>query len=211
MNKARIFSILIILMSFGIALYFYPFLPDQIASHWNASGEVNGYMSKFWGIFFLPILLVAINIILFTVPKIDPKKENIKKFEGDYESFIIIFNLFMVYVYFLTMAWNMGKEFEMTTAMLPAFSMFLFFTGHLLGKAKMNYTIGIKLPWTLSNEDNWNKTNKKGEYVFKMIGITTLLGVFFGEYFLLFLFGPLIIGLTYLIVYSYLEYRNSSK
>lgn len=208
MNKAKIFSILIILISFGVALYFYPLLPDQVASHWNVSGEVDGYMSKFWGLFFMPILLIVMNLALFLTPKIDPRKENIEKFKGTYESFIVVFNLFMTYVYFLTIAWNMGKEFEMTVAILPAFAIFFYFAGHLIGKAKMNYMIGIKLPWTLSSEDNWNKTHKKGEYVFKIIGIMTLIGAFFGKYSFWFLFTPLTIGMVYLVVYSYLEYKK---
>lgn len=210
MNKTKIYSILIILISFAIAFYFYPLLPDQIASHWNFSGEVDGYMSKFWGLFFMPLLLIGLNFALFLVPKIDPKKANIDEFKKIYESFIVIFNLFMVYVYSLTVAWNMGYQFNMNTVMLPALGIFFFFVGDLVSKAKMNYTIGIKLPWTLSSEDNWNKTHKKGEYVFKIIGILTFVGIFFGNYSFLFLLLPLFIGMIYIVVYSYLEFKKKS-
>lgn len=210
MNKTKIYSILLILISFALALYSYPLVPDQIASHWNFSGEVDGYMSKFWGIFFMPILLIGLNFLLFLVPKIDPKKANIEQFKEMYNSFIVIFNLFMVYVYSLTVAWNLGYQFNMNTAILPAFGIFFYFLGGLIGKAKMNYTIGIKLPWTLSDEDNWNKTHKKGEYVFKIIGISTFIGVFFSNYSFLFLFLPLIIGIIYLVIYSYLDFKKKS-
>jgi len=75
MKKEQKFSFFILVITLGIACYFYPLLPDQVASHWNSFGEVDGYMSKFWGLFLLPLIMVFVNILLFLVPKIDPKKE----------------------------------------------------------------------------------------------------------------------------------------
>ena len=75
-------------------------------------------------------------------------------------------------------------------------------------KAKRNYTIGIRTPWTLDNDIVWDKTHRKGEKVFKLTAILTLVGLFFSEYAFLFLFIPLVIGVIYLIVYSYIEYKK---
>jgi len=208
MKKIQLFNILIFFAVLFVAFYFYPLMPDQVASHWNSAGEVDGYMSKFWGLFILPIIMIITNISLFVVPKIDPNKENIEKFKESFNEFIVIFNVFFLYIYFLTIMWNIGKEFNMSVAIIPAFGFFFYFLGNLIGKAKRNYMIGIRLPWTLDNDDNWNKTHKKGEKVFKIIGIITLMGIFFGEYAMWFLFLPLIIGITYLTLYSYLEFKK---
>ena len=211
MKKTILSSIIILLVMFSIGIYFYPIMPEQIASHWNAQGEVDGYMSKFWGLFFMPLLIAFINILMFLVPKIDPKRINIEKFKDSYGNFIIIFNLFMLYIFSLTIAWNLDYKFDMTVAIVPAFAVLFFFVGQLVGKAKRNYMIGIKLPWTLDNDVVWDRTHRKGEKVFKIVAITTLLGVFFKEYAFLFMFIPLTIGIVYLVVYSYAEHKKLDK
>ncbi len=68
----------LVLISFLISLYFYPRLPDEVASHWNARGEVNGYTSRFWGAFSMPVLLLGIAALLILIPKIDPLRKNFR-------------------------------------------------------------------------------------------------------------------------------------
>lgn len=211
MKKSLCYSVVILLLMFGAGIYFYPLMPEQIASHWNFQGEVDGYMSKFWGLFFMPLLILFVNILMFLVPKIDPKRINIEKFKDSYGNFIIMFNLFMLYIFSLTIAWNAGYYFDMTLAMLPALAVLFFFVGQLVGKAKRNYMIGIRLPWTLDNDIVWDKTHKKGERVFKIVAIAILLGLFFKEYAFWFMFAPLILGIIYLVVYSYIEYKKLDK
>jgi uncharacterized membrane protein len=209
MKKTKYYSLIILLLFLVIAFYSYPLMPDQIATHWDSQGNVDGYMSKLWGSLFFPILMIVINIMFFIVPKIDPNKENIEKFKESFNEFIIIFNLFMLYIYSLTVVWNMGREFNMNVAIIPALGFLFYFIGSLIGKAKRNYMIGIRLPWTLASDDNWDKTHRKGERVFKIIGIVTLIGVFFSDYAMWFLLIPLIIGITYLTLYSYLEFKKA--
>ena len=57
MRTATIAALLIILVGFAIGIYLYPQMPDMMASHWNAEGIVDGYMSKFWGLFLMPLIL----------------------------------------------------------------------------------------------------------------------------------------------------------
>lgn len=211
MKKTITYSVIIILIMLAMGIYFYPVMPEQIASHWNAQGEVDGYMSKFWGLFFLPLLIAFMNVLMFLVPKIDPKRSNIEKFKGFYDKFIIMFNLFMLYIFSLTIAWNLDYKFDMTVAILPALAILFYFTGQLIGKAKRNYMIGIRLPWTLDNDIVWDRTHRKGEKVFKIIAIMILLGLFFKDYAFLFMFLPLTIGIIYLVVYSYMEHKKLDK
>jgi len=208
MNKSKIFILLSVLASFALGFYFYPFMPDQMASHWNINGEVDGYMSKTMGLFFMPILLVIINLLFFFIPKIDPEKKKIEEFKKHFDDFIIVFNFFMLYVYALTIAWNTGKSFGMTQAIMPAFAFLFYFVGVLVGKTKRNYTIGIRMPWTLATDDIGEKTSKKGECAFKVVAIFALLGAIFPNYAWALLFFPLIATVLYLCIYSYIEYKK---
>lgn len=43
--------------------------------------------------------------------------------------------------------------------------------GNYLPKCPPNYTVGIRLPWTLADEDNWKKTHRLGGYVMMAGGL----------------------------------------
>lgn len=208
MNKSKLFIIFILLFSFGTAIYFYPFVPVQMASHWNAEGMVNGYMSRFWGLFLMPVLMFVFTLLFFLLPKIDPERKNIEKFKGTFDSFIVVFNLFMFYVYILTIFWNLRYPINMVSSLMPALAILFYFTGSLIGKAKRNYMIGIKLPWTLASDVVWDKTHKIGEKLFKLTALIAFLGTFFNQYAFWLLFVPLIASIVYLFVYSYFEYQR---
>ena len=75
-NKQKIISIFILLISFILAAYFYSELPDEIPIHWNAEGEADGYGSKEFGLFLIPAISVIIYLLMMYVPKIDPLRKN---------------------------------------------------------------------------------------------------------------------------------------
>lgn len=72
MDKKYLIQVISILLSFALAAYFYPQMPDRMASHWDAKGQVNGYMPKFFGLFLMPILSVFLLLLFIALPKIDP-------------------------------------------------------------------------------------------------------------------------------------------
>lgn len=80
-----------ILFSFIVSIYFYPQMPEKMASHWNVQGEVDGYMSKFWGLFLMPFVLIGIGLLFVAIPRIDPLKANIEKLRKYCDGFIICF------------------------------------------------------------------------------------------------------------------------
>src|ERR1051325_5462747 len=146
-------TILVVLM-IGIAtlagLFHWNDLPDPMASHWGMNNEVNGTMSKFWGVFLMPIMTLAMFLLFLAIPSIDPLKENIAKFRDSFNSFIVLIVLFMLYIYGLTLAWNLGYTgFQMGNLILPALGLLFFFIGGLIEKSKRNFFIGIRTPWTL--------------------------------------------------------------
>jgi uncharacterized membrane protein len=197
------------MFAIATAIYFYPTpLPNMMASHWNINGEVDGYMSKFWGLFLMPILMVVFTAMFFFIPKIDPEKKNIEKFYEEFDKFIVVFNLFMLYLYILTIFFNIGYNINMTASLMPAFAVLFYFCGSLIGKAKRNYTIGIRFPWTLADDGVWDKTHKMGEKLFKLSALFILLGTFFTQYAFALMFIPLIASVVYLFIYSYLEYQK---
>lgn len=209
-NKNKL-SLLVVAAAFVAGAYFYPSMPDMVASHWGAGGQVNGYMPKFWGSFLLPLMSLAIYGLFFLLPKIDPLKANYAKFRNYYDGFLLAFVLFMVYVYGLTVAWNLGMAFNMAMAIIPAFAAFFYIIGAVLENAKQNWFIGIRTPWTLSSEKVWDRTNKLGAKIFKAIAILSLVSIFFGPMAFTATIFLLFIAALYLVVYSYIIYRKVVK
>lgn len=207
-RKSEITIIAIILLSFVIGTYFYPMMPEKIASHWDSKGRVDGYMSKFWGLFLMPLISVGLFLLFVLIPKIDPLKMNIDKFRKYYDGFVVLVIAFLFYIYILTILWNTGIRFSMIQFMAPAFGILFYYAGILTENAKRNWFIGIRTPWTISNEKVWEKTNKVGGRLFKIAGIISLLGIFFHDQALIFIIAPVILIAVYTIFYSYNEYHK---
>ena len=210
MKKAQIITIIIILISFAVGVYFYPQFPDKMASHWNIQGEVDGYISKFWGAFLMPIVCLGLFLLFLLIPRIDPLKRNIEKFRKYFDTFIVLIILFLFYVYLLTVFWNVGISFNMSRVILPAIGILFYYIGVLLKHAKRNWFIGIRTPWTLSSDNVWEKTHKLGSKLFKTAGVIALLGIFFQSLAIWLILVPVILVSVYTIFYSYFEYKKEN-
>ena len=208
MKTTKIIMLALILIAIILAIAVYPRFPDKVASHWNIKGEVDGYMPRFWAIAMLPLILIGCFLLFLVLPKIDPFKRNIKKFEKYYDLIIILVMLFLLYIYILTIVYNFGVKFNMNYAMLPALAILFFFTGAILPKCKRNWFLGIRTPWTLSSDKVWEKTHKLGAVLFKVLALIILISMFFAEQTLLLFMIPLLLIIIIIFVYSYLEYKK---
>lgn len=188
-------------------------LPDLMASHWGPSDQVDGYMSKFWGVFMMPLMTLGMMVLFLVIPNIDPLKANIAQFRDTFNLFITLIVAFMLYIYALTLRWNLGyTDFGMSKAMLPAMGILFFFIGYMLRKAKRNFFIGIRTPWTLSSDRVWDETHRVGSVLFMISGVFAFVGSFFGGMTAFwFLFVPIIGSTLITLVYSYMLYQRESK
>lgn len=211
MRKSEMIVLGIIVLSFIIGIYFYPRMPAAVASHWNERGEVDGYMSKFWGLFLMPFISVGLVLLFVLIPKIDPLKANIEKFRRYFDVFVVLTVVFLLYLYLLTILWNMGLRFDMIQLLAPALGILLYYCGVLIEKAKRNWFIGIRTPWTLSSDKVWEETHKIGGRLFKVTGVVALLGVLLPDYAMLFVLVPILLVAAYTIVYSYFEYQKEAR
>ncbi len=211
MRKSEIIIFGIIILSFAISAYYYPQMPEKVASHWNAEGQVNGYMSKFWGLFLMPIISVGLLLLFILIPRIDPLKSNIEEFRKHYDGFVVLIMVFLFYLHLLTIFWNSGYTFNMVIFLSPAFAILFYYSGILIENAKRNWFIGIRTPWTLSSEKVWDKTHKLGGKLFKIAGILSLFAIFFESYAVLVIVVPVIMVFIYTVMYSYFEYQKENS
>ena len=208
-----IISSILIVAGILAGLLLWSQLPEQMASHWNVNDQVDGYISKFWGVFLMPLVTLGMLVLFLVVPSIDPLKANIAQFREAFNLFIVLIIGFMLYVHSLTLAWSLGyQDFKMSMAMLPFMGVLFIAIGSMLRKAKRNFFIGIRTPWTLSSDYVWDETHRLGATLFMASGVLAVIGGFLGGMLAFwFLFVPLIGSTLFLLVYSYVLYRRETK
>ncbi len=201
-----IIALLCIALSFGLSLALRGYFPEQMASHWNAAGQVDGYSSQFIGLYLMPFIQLGVFALLLGIPYLDPLRKNIAEFRPSYNIFIVAFLGFMTYLHILTLIWNLGNPINMTLWLTPAFAALFFLAGVMISKAKQNYMIGIRTPWTLANTTVWEDTHRVGGVVFKVCALISLVGMLFPAVSFFFMVGPILLGSLGLVIYSYLRF-----
>ncbi len=203
-----IINVLLAILVLGFGLIMQSRFPQPMAIHWGESGQADGYGSNFTGIWLIPIMVVGLSLLLKVIPSIDPLKENIRKFIGEYNLFVFMFAVFMLYIQMLALAYNLDWINNINPYIMPALGVFMIFVGQLVSKARRNYFIGIRTPWTLQDERVWDETHKQGGLAFKISGIIALFGILFPSIGMWLLMIPLMITVIYTIALSYFLYRK---
>lgn len=205
-----IVSIVLIAVAVIVGIALYARLPDPIPAHWNAAGQVDGYMSKFWGVFLMPIITSVLLPLFLAIPHIDPLKANITKFLGVFNWFILGFVAYMLLLYGLILAAALGYPFNMTVILLPIVGLLFIGIGYMLSKARRNFFIGIRTPWTLSSETVWDKTHRLGSKLFMLGGAVTIVSAFFGETGIWLMLAIILAATLVPVVYSYILWRQEN-
>jgi uncharacterized membrane protein len=193
----------IVLLMFAIASLSYNHLPDSMPTHWNARGEIDGYSSKAVGLFIIPVITLALYLLMSFLPYAALYSDGVKSFHFLMYAVKLSFVGFMLLMQLITILPAIGISFNMNLALIPLFAMLLFAMGILIGRAKRNYFIGIRTPWTLASDDTWNRTHTLGSKGFKIISLVVLLSVLVIDY-SIFIMISLLIGFSlFLVAYSY--------
>jgi len=200
-----------LLITFILTIAIYPTVPDRVVSHWNAAGQANGTMSKFWGLFLIPLIMAGFVALFAVLPRIDPHKKNYEKFRDYYEGFILLFVLFLLAIQVQITLWSSGYQISPNLTFPLLIGMLFIYIGFLLGHAEQNWFVGIRTPWTLSSKTVWKKTHELGGKLFKIAGVVSCAGIFAGAYAIWFILVPVLAVAVYTVAYSYIEYQKELK
>ena len=208
MKLIRLGIIAGLLLTFIVTIGLYPIMPDLIPSHWNAAGQVNGYMSKLWGLFLVPVIMAGFVALFVLLPRIDPLKKNYDKFRRYYDGFILVFVIYLLVIQAQILLWSTGIQISPNMTFPILFGMLFIYLGFLIEHAEQNWFVGIRTPWTLSSESVWKKTHILGGKLFKIAGLVCLLGVLFQSLAIWIIMVPILLVSCYIVVFSYTEYQK---
>jgi uncharacterized membrane protein len=201
----------LILLGIIVSALAYPLLPEQVASHWGINDQPDGFTSRFWGVALMPLVTIGMALLLLAIPAIDPLKANIEQFRGYLNAFIVLLVAFMLYIHGLTLAYNLGYPVRMSLGMIPTMGLLFVFIGILMGKAKRNYFIGIRTPWTLANDQVWEQTHQLGSKLFIGAGVLSLASLLFGENGFWLMMGLILSAAFIPVIYSYFAWKRLEK
>lgn len=210
-NKAQlVLSSAVILLPVLAGLILWNVLPERFATHWSAAGEVDGWSSKTFAVFVMPIIMLAIHWLCVWVTMKDPKnKDQSGKVFG-----MVLWMMPMTSLIMNGMVYSiaLGNDISVDVFVRILLGLMFVILGNYMPKCRQNYTIGIKVSWALKNEENWNRTHRFAGRLWVGGGLLLLATLFVEMKSFIALFLPFILVLSFApMLYSYLYYRKQLK
>jgi len=210
-NKTKlIVSSVLILLPIIVGLLLWNQLPDVMTTHWGVDNQPDGWSSKAFAVFAMPLILLATHWFCLWITTKDPGQKNQnKKAIG-----LVFWMIPMVSLFSSSIMYGiaLGNEVNIGSIVFGMLGLMFLGIGNYLPKVKQNYTLGIKVSWALANEENWNATHRFSGKVWVAGGLLLVLAAFFPmEYTLLVVFPVILILALVPMLYSWLYYKKQCR
>lgn len=201
---------LIVVAAFLMSAVVYPRLPELVPTHWNGmTGQPNQWGSRIVGAFILPVTLLVMWALFRILPAIDPRGANYAKFGGAFEAIIVSVMLFVLGLHMVVLRASLGHPVDMARVMPFGIGILLVVIGNLLPRARPNWFVGIRTPWTLSSDRVWEKTHRFGGRLFVAAGlIIALSSLVWVQWAHVVLFTVILVTTAAVLFYSYREWKR---
>lgn len=192
-----------------LGLYVKPQLPDQVPIHWNIRGQVDGYATSTYAVWFSPLLTMGLYLMLILLPYLDPKRANYVRFTSTYQYIKILLVLFFTGLHTAVLAAGLGYQNVPSLFIRIGMPLLFIFFGNVMGQIRHNYFVGIRTPWTIASPEVWRLTHRSAAKIWVLSGLIGLVAAFLpGEYGFVVLFGALTFAALVPAVQSYFLFRR---
>lgn len=212
MKPKTMISYFFILAPLIITLIMLPMLPELIPAHFDLSGNVTRFGSRFETLI-APIIAAMIGLLLILYGRKQQNAKVVFWVNIGVMSMFLAFQagfLYLAHTSAEAIAMN-GFPFSRIVAIVLSISWVII--GNVMPKCRQNYILGIRTSWTLKSELSWNKTHRLGGRIMVIFGLATLLLSFVldGEIGVrVSLVGPIVITVP-LVIYSYYVYKQDMQ
>ena len=212
MKKSLIISIVIVIISTILAIWFIMNTEGNIPIHWNAAGEIDGYGPPS-AIFIFPGVSLFMTLLLYFLPKIDPKGDNIKKSGPFLPILTVLLSILMLGIQIITiLAANYSDIISINIFLSLLLAILFGIMGFYLPGVKPNYMVGLRTPWTLHSEEVWIKTHKASGKWFILTGVLFLIGMFIKDpYNIIIPIVCMAIIMIGIVIYSYILFTKEHR
>jgi len=210
-NKKSVLDLVglaLVILAFAVSAWAYEGLPDQVPSHWNVRGEVDGWIPKPFGPFALPTVMLGIYVLLRVVPRISPQGFQVEGFTRAYEIMkIAILGMLLMTSVVATLS-GLGYPVPVGRFVQGGVGVLFIVLGNYMGKVTRNFFVGIRTPWTLANEEVWLRTHRLGGRLMVLAGLICVVSALLNVLSLAVLISTVLLAAAAPIAYSYLLYRR---
>ena len=202
--KTLILTSILTLLPIVAGLYLWDTLPEQVPSHWDVNGEIDGWSSKPFFVFGLPSIMLAAQWLCVLGTAADPKKAN----HSDKVLHLVLWIIPVLSIVLSAMTYMITLGHSVRVEVIMPLIIGLIFTiiGNYLPKCKQSYTVGIKIPWTLNSEENWNRTHRFAGRLWLVCGLGIMLTALVGGFWVF--LSIVLVMVIAPMVYSYLLHRK---
>lgn len=204
-KKTMILTSIVMLLPILAGVLLWDRLPEQVATHFDFEGNPNGWSSRGFTVFGIPLFLLACQWIAVAATLSDPKHKNLS--EKVFKVVLWIVPMVSLILTVVCYGYELGYATSDGTIAFAILGILFMVVGNYLPKCRQNYTIGIKIPWTLHNEENWNHTHRMAGYLWIFCGLLMLVNSFLRWDWLAFVLIPAAVLIP--MIYSYLYYIGS--
>ena len=176
-------------------------LPASLPSHFGLDGQADGFSSKLEVVFLIPLVMLGLHFFAVVVTSLDPKASHVSPKMKTLVYWLVPFISGLVQLSIYGAAFGLiGNSTRIGLVMV---GIVFLVVGNYLPKTKQNYTVGIRLPWTLDSEENWNKTHRLAGRLWVLGGLIILVNGFLSWAVFYVFFGVLLVMVLVPIFYSY--------
>jgi uncharacterized membrane protein len=208
LDRRDTIGLAIVAITIVVSALAYPSLPDQLAIHFGAGGQPDNFLATPLALALIPAIALGIVVLFKILPWLDPLGENTAAFQQYYDLVAVLTVGILAYVQGLILAWNLGYDFAIGQALVPVLAITYYVVGVVIENAEQNWFVGIRTPWTLSNERVWRETHDQTAILFKLAGVLALLAIPFPDQFALIAIGPIAVAAVLATIYSFVIYRR---
>ena len=199
-----IITTLIAVLPILVGLILWNQLPDQMATHFNIAGEADGWSGKAFAVIGLPMILVGVHLICALATLADPKKQNIS--DKMFRLVLWICPVLSIFVNGGVYLYSLGFPVDMSRICMIMVSVVFLIIGNYMPKCRQNYTVGIKVPWTLADPENWNKTHRLAGWLWILSGVLMGIAAILNKMNVVILFCVILMAAFVPMIYSYVYY-----
>lgn len=199
-----IITTLIAALPILVGLILWNQLPDQMATHFNIAGEADGWSGKAFAVIGLPMILVGVHLICALATLADPKKQNIS--DKMFRLVLWICPVLSIFVNGGVYLYSLGFPVDMSRICMIMVSVVFLIIGNYMPKCRQNYTVGIKVPWTLADPENWNKTHRLAGWLWILSGVLMGIAAILNKMNVVIMFCVILMAAFVPMIYSYVYY-----
>jgi uncharacterized membrane protein len=186
----------------------WPMASERIPVHWGIDGQVDRYGGKWEGLLMTPAIALGVYLLMVFLPRIDPGRANYPRFKTAYLVFRVGFLVFAAVLHGAILLTALGYQVDVGRVVFLSMGVLFLVLGNFMGKIRPNWFVGVRTPWTLSSKRSWTRTHRAAGWFFILLGLVAIAGGIVPRPGVIAMIATALVGLPFLIIYSYLIWRS---